>query len=345
MLLNRGNLRQRGTQRPLGRQPDLFIHLLLQTSNRLGVEDSLAQQPHLELRQWIAQIVSREFTRRPVETVIVGERMRVRPYHMTMHKRRPIARTAPGDRLLKCKIARHRIGAVDLRKVEVRKICYQPRDVPAGGVDLDRNRDCVFIVLDNKEHRQLGIGSGVERFPELPLAGRPFAERDINYLVAMELHILELPVVALALSRRFGMARKIPSRLGAAYRLKALSRRRRGLRHDMKSGMAPVRRHLAAAAGDICRCANTLQELLFRSIAQRQAERPVAIIRIKPIVARLQRESGRDQQRLVTSPGDLEEDFLLPLQHDLAVVHSPREIHQPVDLNHPHTLPQSSRAD
>ncbi len=35
----------------------------------------------------------------------------------------------------------------------------------------------------------------------------------------------------------------------------------------------------------------------------------------------------------MTRAGDLEEDLLLPLEHDLAVVDAARQVHQPIDLD------------
>ena len=61
-----------------------------------------------------------------------------------------------------------------------------------------------------------------------------------------------------------------------------------------------MRGHLSAAAGDIRRRAHPLQELFFRGVAQRQAKGPIAIIWIKPVVARLQRQPGGHQQGLMT---------------------------------------------
>ena len=97
--------------------------------------------------------------------------------------------------------------------------------------------------------------------------------------------------------------------------------------------MSPVRRHLAAAGVRIVGGAHGFQQLLVRRHAQRQAERAVAVVRIEPVVARPHRQSGGDQQRLVPGAGDLEEDLLLALQQDLAIVQLARQIHQAVDVD------------
>ena len=49
------------------------------------------------------------------------------------------------------------------------------RDVPPGGVHLDRHRDGVAVVLDQVDDRQLEVAGGVERLPELAFARRAVA--------------------------------------------------------------------------------------------------------------------------------------------------------------------------
>src|SRR5277367_2569663 len=115
---------------------------------------------------------------------------------MAMYQGRSVAGTAPGDGLLKSKMAGYRISPVDLGEVEVWEICHQPRDIAAGSVDLNRDRDRIFIVFDDEQDRQPSIGGGVQRLPELPLAGRALAERDIDHFVGVEFDILELAIIA-----------------------------------------------------------------------------------------------------------------------------------------------------
>ena len=129
------------------------------------------------------------------------------------------------------------------------------------------------------------------------------------------------------------MPREVSSRLRAPDRMQALRRRRRRRRHDIQLRARPVRRHLPPAAGRIVRRAHRLQQLLLNRVAQRKADRPVAIVGKEPVVSRTHRHARRNQQRLVSCARNLEEDLLLPLQHNLAVVGPARQIHQPVELH------------
>jgi hypothetical protein len=55
----------------------------------------------------------------------------------------------------------------------------------AGGIDLDRDGDRVAVVLDQEDHRELQVTGGVERLPELALAGRAVARGAEHHLVAL----------------------------------------------------------------------------------------------------------------------------------------------------------------
>jgi hypothetical protein len=99
--------------------------------------------------------------------------------------------------------------------------------------------------------------------------------------------------------------------------------------------VAPVRRHLPSAAGRVRRRAHGLQQHLLHRVAQREAQRTVAIVGIEPVVAGLQSHARRHQKGLVAGAGDLEKDLLLPLEQDLAIVRAARQVHQPV---HPDQL-------
>jgi hypothetical protein len=84
-----------------------------------------------------------------------------------------------------------------------------------------------------------------------------------------------------------------------------------------------VRGHLTPAAGRILRRAHGLEQLLLHGVAQRQADGAVAVVRKEPVVAGLQRHARGYQQGLMPGAGYLEEDLLLPLEQDLAVVSAP----------------------
>src|SRR5207245_4084995 len=62
--------------------------------------------------------------------------------------------------------------------------------------------------------------------------------------------------------------------------------------------------------------------------------RAVAIVRIEPIIARLQAHSRRHQDRLVTSAANLKKDAVLVFHLNLFVVEPPRQVHRAEDLQH-----------
>ena len=65
-------------------------------------------------------------------------------------------------------------------------------------------------------------------------------------------------------------------------------------------------------------------------IAERQAQRAVAVVGKEPVVAGLQLHAGCGQDRLVAGAADLEEDQALVLELDLLVVDPPRQDHRAV---------------
>ena len=100
----------------------------------------------------------------------------------------------------------------------------------------------------------------------------------------------------------------------------------------MKFWVGPVRGHLASAAGRVGCGADGLEELLFNGGAEGEGEGAIAVIGEEPVVAGAEREAGGDQQGFVAGAGDLEEDLLLVLEDDLAVVGAARDDHEAVDL-------------
>ena len=97
--------------------------------------------------------------------------MRIWANHMAVHQRRPLASTAVRDCMLHGYIAGDRIGAVNLRKKEVWKICDQVRNISARCVDLHGSGDGVAVVFNDKQHRQFRVGGSVERLPKFAFAG------------------------------------------------------------------------------------------------------------------------------------------------------------------------------
>ena len=239
-------------------------------------------------------------------------------------------RTCVRHRLHHRRIAGNRVCPVDLREVEVGKVRHQPRDIPPRRVRLHRSRNRVLVVLDHIHHRQLPIARRVQRLPELTLAGRSLPDRHIHHLVAVEAHILVVAIVAkryavLLLCRSIPMPRKVAPRLRAPNRMQALRGRRRARRHNMQLRARPVRRHLPAAARRIVSRAHCLQHLVVHRVAQRQADRTVAIVRKEPVVPPSHRHPGGHQQLLMPRALYLKENLLLLLKLNLAVIRTPRK--------------------
>ena len=76
----------------------------------------------------------------------------------------------------KCRIARNRIRSIYFFKVEVGKATDQAGNASARRLHLDRHRDGIAIVFHDKDQRQPGISSSVQRLPELSLTGGAFAQ-------------------------------------------------------------------------------------------------------------------------------------------------------------------------
>ena len=72
------------------------------------------------------------------------------------------------------------------------------------------------------------------------------------------------------------------------------------------------------------------EEHLERRHAERQAQRAVAVVRIEPVVAGLERHARRDEDGFVSGAADLEEDQALVLELDFLVVDPARQHHRAV---------------
>ncbi len=253
--------------------------------------------------------------------------------YVSVNESRAVAGAAMLDRCLERGVAGQRIGAVHFRKMKVGKSLHQLADVAARGADLNGNGNGVLVVFDHKEHGQLQVRSGVQRLPEFALAGSTVATGDVDDLVALENHVLELAIVAARLLGRFGMPAEVAAGLGTADCLQELRSGGRRLRDDIEFLVSPMGGHLAAAGVGVIGSSDRLQQLLVRRHAQREAERAVAIVGIEPVVAGAQRQSGSDQQCFVSGTGDLEVDLLLALEQDLAIIQLARQVHQPIDID------------
>ena len=99
----------------------------------------------------------------------------------------------------------------------------------------------------------------------------------------------------------------------------------------LRRGVAPVRRHLSAAAGRIVLGADGGEEHFVRRHAEGQAKRAIAIVRIEPVVAGAQLQAGGHEHGFVSGAADLEKDVALVLELDFLVVDPARQEHGAVD--------------
>ena len=170
---------------------------------------------------------------------------------------------------------------------------------------------------------QLQVAGGVERLPELALAGGAVAGGAEHDLVALDgLVPLRDPV-------DLGVAEP---RLGAPDGLEELGAGGAGGADDVEVLVAPVGRHLPAARVGVVGRADGGEELLGGGHAEAEAEGAVAVVGVEPVVGRAEDLGGGGQHALVAGAGDLEEDLVLPLELDLLVVDPAGQQHDAVDV-------------
>jgi hypothetical protein len=96
-----------------------------------------------------------------------------------------------------------------------------------------------------------------------------------------------------------------------------------------------VRRHLAAAGIRIVLGSDAGEQHLERGHAELQAQRAIAVVGKKPVVARLQRQAGGDEDGFVAGAADLEKNLALVLELDFLVIQLARQKHAAVDRQQP----------
>ena len=85
------------------------------------------------------------------------------------------------------------------------------------------------------------------------------------------------------------------------------------------------------------------EQLLQRRHPKLQTQRAIAIVRIKPIVARLQDYACSNQHGFMSRAADLKEDPVLALELNLFVVEPSRQVHRAIDLEHQFVIGQLMR--
>ena len=124
--------------------------------------------------------------RGPVVDLVVRERVAVGADDLRVHQRRPLPGPGVLHRLGQHVVGGEHVAAVHFLDEQAGKAGEQLGDRAARRVDLDRHRDGVAVVLHQEDHRQLEVGGGVERLPELALAGGAVAGGAENHFVALD---------------------------------------------------------------------------------------------------------------------------------------------------------------
>ena len=91
--------------------------------------------------------------------------------------------------------------------------------------------------------------------------------------------------------------------------------------------------HLAPAGAGIVLCADGLEKGIERRDTEHEAESAVAIVGVEPVHTGAQEQAGGGGDSFMTGAGDLEIDFALALELNLAVIETPREIHGAVQAD------------
>ena len=302
-----------GVQSGLGGRLDFEVDLVHQRLQRVAVENALRDQPFRELRHRVPRRFCGSLPGGLVQPLLVRERVRVGPDAGRMNQRGACSRAAVAGGFDHGTIGRDEIAAIGFDDPQTRKTRHQPGDVPACGLRLHRHRDGVAVVLDYEHDGQAPQARRVQRLPELALAGRALAAGDQHGGIACGI--------------------EVAVRLRAADGLQELRAGGRGPAHDVQLRRAPMRRHLAAAGCDIGARAHGRQQHLCRRDAQRQAQRAVAVIGIEPVLPAPESHARGGRDGFVARAADLEENAVLALQQDLAVVQAAGRVHHPEGPN------------
>ena len=302
----------------VGRGVDFLFYLADELLQLRLARDLLLHEERREPGNRIALGLGRALVRRLVQLLVVRERVRVRADDLRVHERRPLARARVVHGRRHRLVAGEEVGAVDALDEEARERRDELRDVAAGRLHFHGNGDRVAVVLDQVDDRELERAGGVQRLPELPFARGAFADRNVGDLVGLVARLASF-------DRGDGLVQ--PSRFRRADRVQALRARGARLGDDVQALVAPVRGHLAAARVRVVLRADGAQQHLERRHAEREAQRAVAVVRMKPVVRRLQDHARGGEDRFVPGAADLEEDQALVLELDFLVVQLPRQHH------------------
>src|SRR5262249_24495531 len=159
--------------------------------------------------------------------------------------------------------------------MKARKRTDEARDIAPSRLDLDGNGDGVPVVFDVEENRQLPRTSSVESLPELAFAGRPFSKRGVNDFVGMKQRLAV---------RDDGHGTVNQARFSRAHSMEQLRRGGARAGNDVQRSVSPMRRHLAPGVAGVVLGADRSEQHFVGGDTELEAERPVAVVRMKPVV-------------------------------------------------------------
>ena len=162
----------------LGSLVHLPIDFVGDVLQHAAVEDAFLDQELGEKQHRIALAFQLALGGGLVKPLVVGKRMRIRADDVGVHQRRPLALAAMIRGAAQNAVGGQKIRAIHFQAQQAGEALHQPRNVAAGGLAFDGHGDGVAVVLDQEKHRQAFQAGGVERFPELALAGGAVARAD-----------------------------------------------------------------------------------------------------------------------------------------------------------------------
>ena len=260
---------------------------------------------------------------RAVMHLVVREGVAVGTDHVRVHQRRAFAGAGVVHRLHHGVEGGEDVAPVHFLDEEAGETGEQLRHRASRGVDLHRDGDGVAVVLHQEDDRKLEVAGGIHGLPEFALAGGALAGGAEDDLVALDGLVAALDTLDLGVPQ---------PRLRRAHGLEELGAGGARGADDVEVLVAPVRRHLPAAGVGVVGRADGGEELLGRGHAEAEAEGPVAVVEVEPVVGRAEDLGGGGQHALVAGAGDLEKDAVLTLELDLLVVDPAGQQHRLVNV-------------
>ena len=301
--------RRQCLQRAMRVFEDLVLNLAHDAVEFVSFNQLLVEQELLELHDGVVRRIFVPLAFGSVTLFVVAVGMGVRPDAVRVNQCRSAAFAAIGDGGAHGAVGRQEIGTVDdFERQQPGEIPQQLRKRSARSLIFNRHGNRVAVVLNQENDRGVAQAGVVNGLPEFPFAGRTFARRGEHD------------------AQIFGI--KEAQSLGASHGLNELSARGGRPCDDIARRVGPVRRHLASAGTRVVRGADGLEQHVHGRHAQSQAERAVAVVRVKPVVPGAGRHSRGHLDSLMACAADLKEDAFLALEQDLTVVEQARGLHQ-----------------